>query len=98
MILGEDDFDLRSAPRAVAAAAGFRFVCGGPSGTLRERFARRLPKSIGHVGTVRGSFRLIEAGTSPLEHSDCTVFARKIGAGEGIRTLDPDLGKKSRTK
>jgi hypothetical protein len=93
MILGEDDFDLRSAPRAVATAAGFRFVRSGPSGTLRERFARRLPKSIGHVGTVRGSFRLIEAGTSSREHRDCAVFARIFGAGEGIRTLDPDLGK-----
>jgi hypothetical protein len=31
--------------------------------TLRERFARRLPKPARQVGTVRGSFRLIKAGT-----------------------------------
>ena len=35
--------------------------------TLRERFARRLPKLVRQVGTVRGSFRLIEAGTSSAE-------------------------------
>jgi hypothetical protein len=32
--------------------------------TLRERLARRLPKLARQLGTVRGSFRLIEAGTS----------------------------------
>jgi hypothetical protein len=35
--------------------------------TLRERFARRLPKPARQVGTVRGLFRLIEAGTSSAE-------------------------------
>ena len=24
---------------------------------------------------------------------NCLIFRKKIGAGEGIRTLDPDLGK-----
>jgi hypothetical protein len=32
--------------------------------TLQERFAQGLPKLARQVGTVRGSFRLIEAGTS----------------------------------
>jgi hypothetical protein len=35
--------------------------------TLCERFARDLPKLAGQLGTVRGSFRLIEAGTPSAE-------------------------------
>jgi hypothetical protein len=97
-ILRESDLEfLRSAPRSAPTDAGLRFLSSGPSGTLRERFARRLPNSIGHVGTVRGLFRPIEARTSSLECSECADFSAfslcVIGAGEGIRTLDPDLGK-----
>jgi hypothetical protein len=89
--------DLRFAPRSVAAGAGFRFASGGPSGTLRELPAQELPNATGHVGTVRGLFRLIEAATSLQECSeraDLSAFSLgEFGAGEGIRTLDPDLGK-----
>jgi hypothetical protein len=35
--------------------------------TLRERFARRLPKRSAHLGNVRGSFRLFEAEASAQE-------------------------------
>jgi hypothetical protein len=31
--------------------------------------------------------------TTPKDPSDSLICLRKIGAGEGIRTLDPDLGK-----
>jgi hypothetical protein len=37
-----------------------------------------------------------EAGkqkTTPKDRSDSLICLKKIGAGEGIRTLDPDLGK-----
>ena len=36
-----------------------------------------------------------EAGkqkTTPKDRSDSLICLKKIGAGEGIRTLDPDLG------
>jgi hypothetical protein len=57
------------APFSLAGEAGLCFCRfrGGPSGTLRERFARRLLKLAGLLGTVRGSFRPVEAGTSPLQ-------------------------------
>jgi hypothetical protein len=31
--------------------------------------------------------------TTPKDRSDSLIYWKKIGAGEGIRTLDPDLGK-----
>jgi hypothetical protein len=31
--------------------------------------------------------------TTPKDRSDSLICLKKIGAGEGIRTLDPDLGK-----
>ena len=37
-----------------------------------------------------------EAGkqkTTPKDRSDSLIYLKNIGAGEGIRTLDPDLGK-----
>ena len=37
-----------------------------------------------------------EAGkqkTTPKDPSNSLICLKKIGAGEGIRTLDPDLGK-----
>jgi hypothetical protein len=86
-----------SAPRLAPPKRGVLFLSGGRSGTLRERFARGLPNPAGHVGTVRGSFGLIEAGTSSQETGDRADFSASLldlfGAGEGIRTLDPDLGK-----
>ena len=40
---------------------------------------------------------LTDANTKATRHSqpDCNrlIFLRKTGAGEGIRTLDPNLGK-----
>jgi hypothetical protein len=35
----------------------------------------------------------LEAKTAPEDRSKPLVFLRKSGAGEGIRTLDPNLGK-----
>jgi hypothetical protein len=38
-----------------------------------------------------------EAGkqkTTPKDRSDSLIFLKKFGVGEGIRTLDPDLGKR----
>jgi hypothetical protein len=40
---------------------------GEPLRTLQERFARRLPKLARRLGTVRGSFRLLEAEASAQE-------------------------------
>jgi hypothetical protein len=34
-----------------------------------------------------------EAEGDPKDPSDSLICLKKIGAGEGIRTLDPDLGK-----
>jgi len=34
-----------------------------------------------------------EAEDDPKDPSDSLICLKKIGAGEGIRTLDPDLGK-----
>jgi hypothetical protein len=59
------DLDFDFEPRSVAAEPALRFCSGDLSGTLRERFARRLPKPARLLGTVRGSFRQIEAETSP---------------------------------
>jgi hypothetical protein len=36
--------------------------------------------------------------TAPKDHSKSLTCLRKIGAGEGIRTLDPDLGKFGTTR
>ena len=78
----------------IAGPASFRFRCDSPDGTLQERFAHRLPNRSTQLGTVRGSFRPLEAGTLAHEmlHSR-RFFRRKFGAGDGIRTLDPNLGK-----
>jgi hypothetical protein len=86
---------LRDGPVSLAGEAGLRFGSGaGPSRTLRERFARRLPEQYTHLGTVRGSFRPLEAGTGSTKTLRLfRFFADFIGAGEGIRTLDPNLGK-----
>ena len=82
--------------RASRGAVGlaFRFRSDDPAGTLEERAARRVPNRWTQLGTVRGSFRPLEAGTLAHEvlHSR-RFFRRKSGAGEGIRTLDPNLGK-----
>jgi hypothetical protein len=65
-----------------------------PARTLQERSAQHLPNRRTQLGTVRGSFRPLQAGTLAHEmlHSR-RFFRRKSGAGEGIRTLDPNLGK-----
>src|SRR5438477_1429709 len=79
---------------AEPAGAAFRFRSDSPAGTLQERFAHRLPNPSTQLGTVRGSFRSLEAGTLADEmlHSS-RFFRRKSGAGDGIRTHDPNLGK-----
>src|SRR6516164_3847356 len=80
----------------IAGPAGpaFRFRSDSPAGTLQERSAHRLPNHSTQLGTVRGSFRPLEAGTLAHEmlHSR-RFFRRKSGAGDGIRTHDPNLGK-----
>ena len=78
--------------RASRGTIGIR--SDNPVGTLQERSARRLPNRWTQLGTVRGLFRPLEAGTLAHEmlHSP-RFFRRKSGAGEGIRTLDPNLGK-----
>ena len=65
-----------------------------PARTLQERSAQRLPNRWTQLGTVRGSFRPLQAGTLAHEmlHSP-RFFRRKSGAGDGIRTHDPNLGK-----
>ena len=35
----------------------------------------------------------VEQKAVPKDHSNSLISLRKIGAGEGIRTLDPNLGK-----
>ena len=72
----------------------FRLRRDEPAGTLQERPARRVPNRSTQLGTVRGSFRPLEAGTLAQEmlHSR-RFFRRKSGAGDGIRTHDPNLGK-----
>jgi hypothetical protein len=86
---------MQQASRAAVGIAGpaFRFR-SSPAGTLQERSARRLPNRSTQLGTVRGSFRPLEAGTLAHEmlHSR-RFFRRKSGAGDGIRTHDPNLGK-----
>jgi hypothetical protein len=53
-----------------------------------------VPKSGWHLGTVRGLFRLLEAPAADAISAESAGFiALFVGAGEGIRTLDPDLGK-----
>ena len=88
-----------SVQRASLGAVGIagpavRFRSDNPAGTLQEHPARRLPERWTQLGTVRGSFRPSKAGTLAREmlHSR-RFFRRKSGAGEGIRTLDPNLGK-----
>jgi hypothetical protein len=80
----------------IAGPAGpaSRFRSDNPAGTLQERPARRVPNRWTQLGTVRGSFRHSKAGTLAREmlHSR-RFFRRKSGAGDGIRTHDPNLGK-----
>src|SRR5690348_8634986 len=45
------------------AGPALRFRSDDPAGTLQERFARRSPNRWMQLGTVRGSFRPLEAGT-----------------------------------
>src|SRR5262245_65961065 len=73
--------DFSYAPRSVAADAGRRFASGGPSRTLRERFAHAVPKSCRHLGTVRDLFRLTEARTSLLKWSACADFSGFVWSG-----------------
>ena len=70
-------------------------ICG--LGTLPMRKATESP-----LGFTFGCFppasppNVPEAGkqkTTPTDPSDSLIYLKKIGAGEGIRTLDPDLGK-----
>ena len=72
------------------AGPALRFRSDNPAGTLQERSARRLPNRSTQLGTVRGSFRPLQAGT--LAH-EVRFFRRKSGADDGIRTHDPNLGK-----
>jgi hypothetical protein len=72
------DLDL---DRSWASADAGRFAFSGPSRTLRERFAQAVPKSGRHLGTVRGLFRLIEAGTSSLKCSACVDFSGFVWSG-----------------
>ena len=87
---------MQRASRGAVGEAGpaFRFRSDNSAGTLQERPARRVPNRWTQLGTVRGSFRPSKAGTLAREmlHSR-RFFRRKSGAGEGIRTLDPNLGK-----
>ena len=87
---------MQRASRGAVGKAGpaFRFRSDNPAGTLQERPARCVPNRWTQLGTVRGSFRPSKAGTLAREmlHSR-RFFRRKSGAGEGIRTLDPNLGK-----
>ena|SRR6516165_10869227 len=92
---------MQRASRGAVGKAGpaFRFRSDNPARTLQartlqERPARRVPNRWTQLGTVRGSFRPSKAGTLAREmlHSR-RLFRRKSGAGEGIRTLDPNLGK-----
>jgi hypothetical protein len=87
---------MQQASRGAVGIAGpaSRFLRDSPAGTLQERSARRLPNRSTQLGTVRGSFRPLEAGTLAREmlHSH-RFFGRKSGAGDGIRTHDPNLGK-----
>jgi hypothetical protein len=87
---------MQQASRGAVGIAGpaSRFLRNSPAGTLQERSARRLPNRSTQLGTVRGSFRPREAGTLAREMlRSRRFFGRKFGAGEGIRTLDPNLGK-----
>ena len=45
-----------------------------------------------HASPV-SSIRLGKQKTAPKGRSKQLIFLRKFGAGEGIRTLDPNLGK-----
>jgi hypothetical protein len=87
---------VQGASRGAVGIAGppFRFRGDNPAGTLQEHSARRLPNRSTQLGTVRGSFRPLEAGMLAHEmlHSR-RFFRRKSGAGDGIRTHDPNLGK-----
>ena len=76
------------------AGPALRFRSDNPDGTLQEQSAHRLPDRWTQLGTVRGLFRPLEAGTLAREmlHSP-RFFRRKSGAGDGIRTHDPNLGE-----
>jgi hypothetical protein len=67
---------------------------GDSAGTSLEQAARALPKSAGLLGTVRGMFRHREAASlAPETPENCVFSGSFVGAGEGIRTRDPNLGK-----
>jgi hypothetical protein len=67
---------------------------GKLGGTSLEQTALAVPNSGRHLGTVPGMFRHCEAGSpEPETPENCAFSSSFIGAGEGIRTLDPNLGK-----
>ena len=59
-----------------------------------EQTALAVPNPAGLLGTVRGLFRRCEAESLTRETAENNTFSGSFsGAGEGARTLDPDLGK-----
>jgi hypothetical protein len=83
---------MRSSPIAASACT----TCGGTVWHNRpdqkSRFSDRRP------GDDIDDFRQLEADTTKpptggLSRNQYFATSRKSGAGEGIRTLDPDLGK-----
>jgi hypothetical protein len=87
---------LRAALRIAASNLATECSIGLNSrrGTLVEQAALALPNSVGLLGTVRRLFRRREAESLARETAENNTFSWSFsGAGEGIRILDPDLGK-----
>ncbi len=73
-------------------AAGYDSFGALPMPKVAVRPLRHTPCCFPHASPVF----LTEAGkqkTAPKDRSKLLISLRKFGAGEGIRTLDPNLGK-----
>ena len=87
-------------PALGASRRGASLFIGRPIRTLRERFARRLPNSIGH----RHGSRLVQAdgGSNDIARSRrlrrfFAVLIEFVWSGRRIRTLDPTLARSCST-
>jgi hypothetical protein len=73
-------------------AAGYDSFGALPMPKVAVRPLRHAPCCFPHASPVSET-RAGKQKTAPKDRSKSSISLRKFGAGEGIRTLDPNLGK-----
>jgi hypothetical protein len=73
-------------------AAGYDWLSALPMPKVAARPLRHASCCFPHASPVLQT-KAGKQKTAPKDRSKPLIFFRKFGAGEGIRTLDPNLGK-----